>query len=117
MGAPYRLDTPFLSPCVQYVLAMFLAYPLAAIMSLLPKGMARHVFSAVVGLWYAQEIFGVQWIHSFISSLVTYLIVAVAPKKYIATLVRPFTFAHSGHFRPSPIALHVSMLGVIQNGK
>lgn len=117
MGAPYRLDTPFLSPCVQYVLAMFLAYPLAAIMSLLPKGMARHVFSAVVGLWYAQEIFGVQWIHSFISSLVTYLIVAVAPKKYIATLVSPFTFAHSGHFRPSPIALHVSMLGVIQNGK
>lgn len=73
---------------MQYVLAMFLAYPLAGIMALLPKGNARHAFSFVVGLWYAQEIFGVQWIHSFISALVSYLIVLVAPRQYIAVLVR-----------------------------
>lgn len=38
---------------------------------------------------YAQEIFGNQWIHSFLTSLVSYAIVALAPRKHIATLVSP----------------------------
>ncbi len=35
----------------QYVLAMFLAYPLAGVMSLLPSARAKHAFSLLVGLW------------------------------------------------------------------
>lgn len=35
----------------QYVLAMFLAYPLAGVMSLLPSTKAKHAFSLLVGLW------------------------------------------------------------------
>jgi hypothetical protein len=69
------------------VLAMFLAYPLAGILSLLPGAHLKHLFSLLVGLWYAQEIFGGQWIHSFASALVSYLIVVLAPRKHIASLV------------------------------
>lgn len=140
----------------QYVLAMFLAYPLAGVMSLLPSAQAKHAFAFLVGLWcvskrprfqvggggrehlhshsyapahtsgglegergrfthtathpltpdshmcvcvrhkpskpntnrYAQEIFGAQWIFSFATSLVSYLICALAPQKHIASLVR-----------------------------
>ena len=39
---------------------MFLAYPLSGIMTFLPSAKAKHAFSLLVGLWYAQEIFGNQ---------------------------------------------------------
>jgi len=45
---------------LQYVLAMFLAYPLSGILNFLPSANAKHAFSLLVGLWYAQEIFGNQ---------------------------------------------------------
>lgn len=79
---------------LKYVLAMFLAYPLAGILSLLPGAHLKHLFSLLVGLWYAQEIFGGQWIHSFASALVSYLIVVLAPRKHIASLTFAFTMAY-----------------------
>lgn len=71
-------------PCaLQYVLLLLTAYPLAAVFSRLPNATAKHVFSAVVGVWTMQFVFYGQWIHSFISSAVTYLMVLVLPNKWV----------------------------------
>lgn len=79
---------------LKYVLAMFLAYPLSGILNVLPSANAKHAFSLLVGLWYAQEIFGNQWVHSFLSAAVSYLIVCFGPRKHIATLVFLFTMTY-----------------------
>jgi len=67
---------------------MFLAYPLALILDFLPGKTLKHTFSLVVGLWFAQQIFQSQWVHSFITSLVTYLICLIFPRKLAPGLVR-----------------------------
>jgi len=53
----------------------------------LPSKELKHLFSLLVGLALVQWIFGPDWIHSLLSSAVTYLICALAPKKYIHVLV------------------------------
>lgn len=75
----------------QYVLAMFLAYPLAFILSKIKSPSLKHLFSFAVGLWYSQQIFGSQWIHSFITITMTYLIVKFGPQKHIHYIV---SFSH-----------------------
>ncbi|KAM3570524.1 hypothetical protein VYU27_007424, partial [Nannochloropsis oceanica] len=92
--APLGATLGFEIGMLKYVLAMFLAYPLSGILNILPSANAKHAFSLVVGLWYAQEIFGNQWVHSFLSSAVSYLIVCFGPRKHIATLVFLFTMTY-----------------------
>ena len=72
------------SPCLsvrQYVLLLLLAYPLAAVSARLPNATTKHVFSAGLGVWFMQFVFYGQWIHSFISSAVTYLMVLALPNR------------------------------------
>jgi hypothetical protein len=60
---------------------MFAVYPFSIILYNLPNKTAKHAFSFLVGFAIVQWIFGPDWIHSFITSLGTYLICALLPAK------------------------------------
>ena len=66
----------------KYVLGLFVSFPLAAVMRLLPDKNLRHLYSLLGGLFLAQWIFEADWIHTFLTSTGTYLICALAPQKY-----------------------------------
>jgi hypothetical protein len=66
---------------IKYTLSLFLFYPLSAVLFAIPNKTAKNLFNLVVGVAFVQWIYGPDWIHSFISSAVTYLICALAPKK------------------------------------
>jgi hypothetical protein len=71
---------------LQYTLSLFLAYPLAAILRQIGSKDVKHLFSFIGGLFLVQWIFEADWIHTFISSFVTYLICALAPRKFSAKI-------------------------------
>jgi hypothetical protein len=71
----------------QYTIALFLAYPMAAILRALPHKNLKHLFSLIGGVCMVQWIFGPEWIHSLLSSVGTYLICLVVPVRYQPTLV------------------------------
>lgn len=66
---------------MKYTLSLFLVYPLAAILSAIPNKDMKHFFSAFVGIFMMQWIYGPEWIHSFIVSVGTYIICAVGPRR------------------------------------
>lgn len=70
----------------QYTLGLLLVYPFSAIMYHLPNRNLKHFFSFFVGFALVQWIFGADWIHTFVSSIVTYLICLVAPAKHQAKI-------------------------------
>jgi lysophospholipid acyltransferase len=72
---------------VKYTVSLFLAYPFAAILRAIPNKHLKHLVSMIGGIFLVQWVFGPDWIHSFVSSAVTYLICAIAPRKYCPTLV------------------------------
>ncbi|ETV66625.1 hypothetical protein H257_16933 [Aphanomyces astaci] len=78
---------------LRYCLSLFAAYPLALVFRLLPVGL-KHWFSFVVGVLMAQFVLGSQWIHSLITSTVTYAIVAAAPSAYSPQLVFAFNMSY-----------------------
>eukprot|EP01041_Mallomonas_annulata_P011135 gene11135-23274_t len=71
---------------IKYTLSLFLAYPFAAVLRAIPNSNLKHFISMMGGLFLIQWVFGPDWIHSFISSAVTYVICALAPKKYIPVI-------------------------------
>jgi len=84
---------PFLTPFAQsagfdlsvfkFLIALFVAYPFSALLYHLPSATAKHLCSFVIGFIFVQWIFAADWIHTFISSIGTYLICALLPKRYI----------------------------------
>lgn len=66
---------------IKYTLSLFLAYPFAALMFAVPGKNLKHLISFLVGFVMVQWIFGPDWIHTFASSLGTYLICALLPRK------------------------------------
>lgn len=68
-------------------MSLFLAYPFAAALRSVPNKNVKHFLSFFVGFVLCQWIFEYDWIHTFISSGVTYLICLLAPKKSVASLV------------------------------
>lgn len=70
---------------IKYTAGLFLVYPLAAILRLLPDTNLKHLMSLIGGVLLTQWVFGPDWVHSFISSFVTYLICLVVPRKYIGS--------------------------------
>ena len=72
---------------MQYTLALFAVFPLAAIIRLLPSTSLKHLYSMLLGIFLVQWIFGADWGHFLISSAVTYLLCAVVPKKYVHVVV------------------------------
>jgi hypothetical protein len=63
----------------RYLAAVFGAYPMALLFSSIPGRFSflKHLVGAALGIYLAQWVYGVQWIHSFISSIVVYVIVIV----------------------------------------
>eukprot|EP00903_Cladosiphon_okamuranus_P019810 g18207.t1 len=79
---------------MKYVLLLLLAYPLAAVFVSLPNATTKHVFSIFFGVWTMQFVFYAQWIHSFISSAVAYLMVLVLPNRYMPHMVFIFVLGY-----------------------
>ena len=84
---------------LEYLLGMFLCYPLGMIMIALPYGKMKHLFSFILGAFLLQFTIGIQWIHHLISSLVAYSIFLVFPAKTAKTLVPIFAMIYmtAGH--------------------
>ena len=82
-----RIPTPTTTPTLQYTVSLFLAYPFAALLRALPGKHLKHLASLLGGLFLAQWVFGPDWIHSLVSSAGTYLICALAPRKYCPVVV------------------------------
>ncbi|CAM9814250.1 unnamed protein product, partial [Ectocarpus sp. 12 AP-2014] len=78
----------------QYVLLLLAAYPLAAVFVRLPNAAAKHLFSTLLGVWIMQFVFYGQWIHSFISSAATYLMVLTLPNRHMPHVVFAFVLGY-----------------------
>ncbi|KAF0701623.1 Aste57867_7951 [Aphanomyces stellatus] len=78
---------------LRYCLSLFAAYPLALIFRALPTR-AKHWFSFLAGVLMAQFVLGSQWIHSFITSTVTYVLVRFAPASVAPQLVFAFNMLY-----------------------
>lgn len=84
---------------VSYVLGMFACYPLGMIMAQIPYGATRHFFSFFLGAFLLQLTLGVQWIHLFISVMISYLMMLVLPRRVLKTALPVFamTYMTLGH--------------------
>ncbi|EQC26196.1 hypothetical protein SDRG_15933 [Saprolegnia diclina VS20] len=78
---------------LRYTLSLFAAYPLALAFRTLPPR-AKHWFSFFSGVLMAQFVLGSQWIHSFVASTVTYLLVKYAPAARAPMLVFLFNMTY-----------------------
>lgn len=84
---------------VSYVLGLFVCYPLGMIMSQIPYGKPRHLFSFLLGAFLLQFTLGVQWIHQFVSTFIAYLLILILPRKTvkIALPIFAMTYMTLGH--------------------
>ncbi|CAM9733108.1 unnamed protein product [Phaeothamnion confervicola] len=93
-----RTRRPVRSPAttisMQYVLLLFAAYPMSFIFARLPSANAKHAFSFAMGLWMLQFIYMSQWVHSFITVTVTYLMVRGLPNKIMPYAVFAFVMTY-----------------------
>jgi len=60
-----------------FLAALLACYPLGFIMHLLPYGKIRHLFSFVMGAILLQVTWGANWIHTPITSLISYALLRV----------------------------------------
>lgn len=76
-------------PIIKYAVSLFLVYPFAGVLRLIPfrYDSIRHLYCFIIGVLLLQWTYGEDWIHSIISSMITYLICLNLPKKYVATTV------------------------------
>lgn len=88
------VNTGFPADQLKTLLALLAAYPLSMIQLRLPSATARHAFSAIVGLFLAQFVFGSQFFHSFVSCVVVYAIMSLAPRSQSPMLVFIFTMLY-----------------------
>lgn len=64
-------------------MSLFVMYPFSLLLYNLPSSTLKHYFSILVGVAMMQWIYGPDWIHSLLSSLGTYLICLMAPRKHL----------------------------------
>ena len=74
-----------LSYLYQFAIGLLASYPMAAILKSVPSSHQRikHAISMCTGLLMLRYVYGSDWLHGVISSLVTYLICLVAPRKHV----------------------------------
>jgi len=77
-----------------YILLMFAAYPLALFVGVLPSKLARHLSFGLGGIAMMQVMFGSQWIHSFITTMVTYIMVVALPRNIMPLSVFVFIMSY-----------------------
>ncbi|CAM9195114.1 unnamed protein product [Discosporangium mesarthrocarpum] len=90
LGETVGFDTATL----KYVLMLLLCYPLSFIFARLPSPTIKHIYSFLVGVWMMQFVFYSQWIHSLITTAVTYIMVLTLPNKYMPQVVFTFVMAY-----------------------
>ncbi|KAG9403198.1 Lysophospholipid acyltransferase 1 [Aphanomyces cochlioides] len=78
---------------LRYCLALFAAYPFAVIFRIVPR-QVKPWFSFLVGVFVAQFVLGREWIHSFITSTITYFLVKWTPVSYAPFLVFAFNMLY-----------------------
>ncbi|EGG17545.1 membrane bound O-acyl transferase family protein [Cavenderia fasciculata] len=67
---------------VKFLICVVASYPLATLYKRLPNSTLKHIMSVFLGILYCHWSLGEwSWIHSFISSLVVYLIVSFLPRR------------------------------------
>jgi hypothetical protein len=75
---------------IKYMVTLVLAYPLSFIFGLLvkysPGTYSKHIYSGIIGIYFLQWVFASDWIHSFISAILTFIICSYAPKKITGKL-------------------------------
>lgn len=73
---------------IKFLLCFFLTYPGALVLGLVDSKFAKikHMISGGLGIMMMQWVFGSTWIHSFITTLLTFFICNVAPKRIIGPL-------------------------------
>eukprot|EP00163_Fabomonas_tropica_P019340 TRINITY_DN3393_c3_g1_i5.p1 TRINITY_DN3393_c3_g1~~TRINITY_DN3393_c3_g1_i5.p1 ORF type:complete len:271 (+),score=50.94 TRINITY_DN3393_c3_g1_i5:89-901(+) len=76
---------------LRVLVCLLLAYPMGIVHRRIPGSTAKHLFSIIGGCSFAYFTVGYQIYHSFVTSLVTYFILAIAPKKIGYQIV--FVFA------------------------
>jgi len=69
------------SETLNFVMGLFVCYPLGMVMNMIPYGKARHLFSFLLGAFLLQFTIGKQWIHHVITSLLAYGMLKVLPAK------------------------------------
>ena len=67
---------------LRYLLCLVLAYPLALVFAAIRSPTGKHAFSAAVGVFLAQFVFGDEWFHSAVSSSVAYAIMALPTRVF-----------------------------------
>lgn len=81
-------------PLIKYTLALFLVYPFAFLLRKIPGTNAKHLLSMLGGISLVQWVFAEDWIHSFISSLGTYIICMLVPGKSKASIAFVFVMGY-----------------------
>lgn len=84
---PIATSTGMQLTVIKYTLSLFLVYPLAFLLRKIPNTTIKHLFSCIIGIFLMQWIYGVDWIHSFITTAVTYLLCLIVPRKYVHIVV------------------------------
>jgi len=98
----------FYQPCISHIskslgldadilgmgICLMLGYPLGYIMNKLPYGKIRHIFSFLSGVFLLQCTVQQQWIHIFITSLVSYVFLLLLPSSYSKNVVPIFTMLY-----------------------
>lgn len=81
------LDAPL--PVIKYTVSLFLVYPFAILLKIIPAKYdnIKHLYCFVIGILLVQWVYSEDWIHSFVSSIVTYIICKHCPKKHVGKLV------------------------------
>jgi hypothetical protein len=69
-------------------------YPFAVFFKQLSHAPTKHLFSIIVGIFMMQFVYGPNWIHSLITAVGTYLIMAIGPAKYQHLIVFVFVMGY-----------------------
>lgn len=75
-------------------MGLFLVYPFAAILRATPNKQLKHLLSLLGGVFLVQWVFGPDWIHSFVTSLGTYVMCLILPGKIQASAVFYFVMSY-----------------------
>ncbi|CCI43023.1 unnamed protein product [Albugo candida] len=79
---------------LRYVLCLFMVYPLALIYRKIPSATFKHTIDVIVGVLIAQLVLQSAWIHSFITSTITYFLLCTLPPAYAPVCVFIFNFSY-----------------------
>jgi len=90
LPAPVPLDI------VKFMLTLFLALPLGFLNRFVPIGSPRHLYNLTLGVLFAQACYGPGWLHLMFTSVVSYMLLAMAPRASSHKLVFSWMMLYIG---------------------